>query len=779
MFNIDDVKKLFGLVEETNQKILNSKYTKIIKIINEDTKSYDPDFCKNKHLLYKIYSVILSPKQYIILSGNGGYGKTTTINAVLHSEKLSEYGIKFNNIINHRNFYDWTRIQNALVSSNSNFYIIDNFRELKTEDFYFVMDSLQEEKYKDKILLICRENHVKCQENDNFSVIDCNKYSYKFKDLKQILINLLSDNIDKIDKNNLNKMLDFIKKMPADSRNPFFVKLMANALIYHEKYNDIDEIFLQIKNLKKENKHNSKNFIYSLIKTLTGLTLKKNEKLLNELIYLDLILNETTFQTRDLEKILGNTVISNLTKEFCKYFDIFTKLNEKHYIHSIYSDFINETFENYSAKRKCDFFNDIKFKKIILKISHLLEMGKADPYNDKVKFLSYAHNIWNFCKKYMCADPDDNIFKNIDIEIKKIFIEFLNSYSFLLVKTYNNYWELKEAEEVQKQAVLLMALIEPQIYNPECIDKYYSSMSRYHNVFAKINLALALYSNLDSKQDCTKYFENAEKNLEAFAENLKHIDNDSRRLCRSEVLDYTKALADYKKSLNEIGIKKEIYINSALEEINNSESKSLKSLASFKISEDILNMGHLIDCLTNYDENAYYNIRMVLTSNKDSICEKLISNINAHIATLELKCIILFLIIYYNSKNEISSGSVKELYKTTQKIINFTYNSLVDDLMRQREILLLKIEFERLANGSSKNLHLIFNDKFKSLDTDDNRFKLMKNIILFLSKQFDDLNINEINECCLCYGIDKELFSQNVTGHEETLERILYKYLTM
>lgn len=424
MSSLDDAKKLIELVDTMNEKISNSKYTKITKIINEDTKSYDPDFCKNKQLLYKIYSVILSPKQYIILSGNGGFGKTTTINAVFHSEKLSEKGIKFNNIINQRNFYDWTRLQNALVSNNSNFYIIDNFRDLKTEDFYFIMENLQDDKYKHKILLICRENHVNCKENNNFSVIDCNKYSYRFKDLKQLFLNMLSDNINQIDRTNLNKMLSFIKNMPNYAKNPFFVKLMANAFIYHYNHNDIHEIFAQLEKFKRENKHDNKNYIYLLIKTVTGLTLKKNEKLLYELVYLCLILNETTFKVRDLELILGDKIISNSTKEFCEYFDIFTKLNEKHYIHSIYSDFIIESFKHYSEEQKCQFFNDIKFKTIIKKISHLLEMGKANPYSDKVKFLSYSHNIWNFCKKFISDQPGNNIFNNLDIETKKILLNF-------------------------------------------------------------------------------------------------------------------------------------------------------------------------------------------------------------------------------------------------------------------------------------------------------------------------------------------------------------------
>lgn len=349
----------------------------------------------------------------------------------------------------------------------------------------------------------------------------------------------------------------------------------------------------------------------------------------------------------------------------------------------------------------------------------------------------------------------------------------------MLVKTYDNYRELLEAEEVQKQAVFFMSLIEPQNYNPECIDKYYSSMSRYHNVSAKINLSLALFPNFDNEQDQVKYFSNAEKCLNEFNENLKYISNNSRRLCRSEVLDYTKALLNYKKSLNEIGTGRKVYIDSALNDINNSEKKSLESLVDFKISEEILKIDDLIDCLTNYNEQEYYKIRVKLTLNNASVCKKLMSDINAHIATLELKCIIMFLIMYYNYKNGISFDSFKDTVEKTKKIINFTYTSLVDDLMRQREMLLLKIEFERLIQGASENINLIFNDRFRSLDIDDNRFKLMKNIVLFLSRKFDDLNRNEINECCLCYGIDKKLFNIDINGHEETLEKILYKYLTM
>ncbi len=102
--------------------------------------------------------------------------------------------------------------------------------------------------------------------------------------------------------------------------------------------------------------------------------------------------------------------------------------------------------------------------------------------------------------------------------------------------------------------------------------------------------------------------------------------------------------------------------------------------------------------------------------------------------------------------------------------------------MRQRELLVLKIDFERVSGDVEaclNTLEKLFGDRYKLIGKDDNRLKLMKNIILLLCGVEDKLDFQEIAECCLAYSIDESLFSDHDIRRRQTAELLLYKYLTI
>ncbi len=785
----NSVKALFSAtedIERISEKVKKSKAIRIHKMIMEGTYTNSTCFCRNERLLYKIYSALLSQsKKYIIIFGCGGFGKTTAINAIMRCDGLSKENLQFSNIVNRRNFYKWTRLRTELLSGgDNNVFVVDNFRALEKKDLDYISNTLNDPNLYNKVILICRNNSIQCHSNSCYSLIDCNKYPYKTKILRELFTDSLTEQEKKVlPKSDFDNMLKNIKRLPPFAKNPFFVRLMAWSLVWNSTNGRLNEVFSNLNYLLTgDNAKNQDLFCYLLIENLMGFNSDETTHTLKGLIYLDLIVNETTFEKSELERIIQDTSIVSDSKEFCERFEIFTLLNGKHYIHSIYADFFDYKFMQYSISQKCSFFNDPVFKTVIKNISHLLDMGKANPYSDGIKYLPYAHNIWNFCHKYLCGIENVEIFKGLDIDIQKAFVDLLNSYSLMLVKTYDNTCELFEAESVQNDVIDLIQLISPQDYADDS-DLYFSTLTRYYNVNAKILLAFAVDTTSSEGDKRNSYFEAAENNLNLFEKSLGKINDEQNYLCRKEVLHYTTALKFYKKALYNTGNGRDQEISEALNQIKQSEQKSIEEMLTCAIPKSIVPIQTVVQCLKNYDSEELARIQQILFEKRSlNPVKTLTGKINAHIATLELKCIILCFRYYIIKQENAEDLCLMELYNEIKKTIDFTFSALTDDIMRQRELLVLKIDFERVSGDVEaclNTLEKLFGDRYKLIGKDDNRLKLMKNIILLLCGVEDKLDFQEIAECCLAYSIDKSLFSDHDIGRRQTAELLLYKYLTI
>lgn len=144
-----------------------------------------------------IYHVLLSHKRYVIIQGCGGYGKTTMIKLFAENEEMKSNKLRFAEVINRRDYYDWSRINNKLNADlSNNVFIIDNFNILSEED----LNCLNNHIYCNrniKFVLICRKNEVPVVGGNDYAIINCDKYKYNKKQLKKILFSKSEEKMQK------------------------------------------------------------------------------------------------------------------------------------------------------------------------------------------------------------------------------------------------------------------------------------------------------------------------------------------------------------------------------------------------------------------------------------------------------------------------------------------------------------------------------------------------------------------------------------------------------
>ncbi|MEE1125677.1 MAG: hypothetical protein U0L18_07035 [Acutalibacteraceae bacterium] len=109
----------------------------------------------------------------IILSGVGGYGKTTAMHIRFNKEENNRI------IYDRRNHSDWIRIKNNdLFPSEKKYLVIDNFRELEENDFKLVTELANRHNIK-KLVLLCRKSNIEIQ-NKYIQHIDLNEYGFDY-----------------------------------------------------------------------------------------------------------------------------------------------------------------------------------------------------------------------------------------------------------------------------------------------------------------------------------------------------------------------------------------------------------------------------------------------------------------------------------------------------------------------------------------------------------------------------------------------------------------------
>ena len=140
----------------------------------------------HQKLKYTLGGLLLNPKnKIIIISGVGGYGKTTVIHTIF--DKFENENTKI--IYDRRNQNDWIRIKNEdFYYNDSEFVVIDNFRELKQEELNDIEASIKNK----RIVLICRESHISTL-NEYTTHLNVNDFGFKWveNDVEEKILKVL------------------------------------------------------------------------------------------------------------------------------------------------------------------------------------------------------------------------------------------------------------------------------------------------------------------------------------------------------------------------------------------------------------------------------------------------------------------------------------------------------------------------------------------------------------------------------------------------------------
>ena len=266
----------------------------------------------------------------------------------------------------------------------------------------------------------------------------------------------------------------------------------------------------------------------------------------------------------------------------------------------------------------------------------------------------------------------------------------------------------------------------------------------------------------------------AEENLQNSWNEINKIENKKQQQSREEVMHYTSALLYYKKALCLNNNHRPGVMDQALRNINLSEDISINNLVEFMkdngINDQLTMM--LKNSLRNYNTTDYRQFKNNIYN--EPLYNELITKLNSHIATLELKCIILFLRLYFKDDfpNDINYETIEE----TEKIIEFTLDYLDNDVMRQRELKIVQIEFNRILRNKyiAKDFSNYIRDQNNEI-----RYTFMKNMIMLLTEDFK-INEAECQECCAAYSMDNKLFEKKNYNNlnKQIIEKYLYLLLT-
>ena len=746
--------EIICIIKQLFDKVIEK--SKIIKIHNSIKKIYSTDhlFCKNYWFLHNIYWYLLSNKKYIIIKGGGGYGKTTALKAIAECESVNNQFL-FHKIVNYKNFYERIRLFN---NNRNEILIIDNFDILtETQKDYFVNISCY-----NKFIFVCREFEFSILKNNSYHLIDCNKYSYRVRDLQRIIQSLNNKN-----KNYNKEISQLFKKFPQYGKNPFIAKVLAS--VWNNSNDQIKKraIINNINDLLNKDIEDEKEWIFLFIDLLMGFK-ELNNNLLNRLFDIIILTNDSNFNKVHLEDILkGTNIFDKKTKDFCEQHNIIISTsNNESYIHSIFVDFFKNKFHELNENEKSLFFNSENFQKILEKLNDSLEMGIAMPFNEKVQNLTYAHNIWVFCKEYITPDLNGLNLSLLSVSLIKKYIELLNSYTFMLVKMHNNFYELIEAENVQEQIIALMKRIKPDKFS-ELSDDYLTTLSRYYNIDAKIKLALAIHQQSYLDQTYRRLFKNIKIDLENFYNCTESIKNIALKNEREEIYWYTKALYNYKYSL---------YISNAYEKMQVLQTSMDAILLSEQIrlniikSKDYNTYEKITYCLKNKDYSQFNNLQRDLQMNY-----KLTEDIQSLCATWALKNIIKTLL--YINKNNYIGIDISDSSKSIIKEITFVYNIFIFDGMRRREILILKEFFQNYCTGKNSGMIELHNQDYLPENYNDMRYNLLILLLRVLTSE-ENIDSSDCIQVYQSYDINKSLLRNKKDNYTELI-KILYNYLTM
>lgn len=686
----DIIKDLKGNIEENKQKIDELWET------TENTIQIHP---KLKYTFGKL--ILNAQNKIIILSGVGGYGKTTAIHTIF--DKFEDEKNKI--IYDRRNYNDWIRLKNGeLYDNNFEFVIVDNFRELKQNELDIIKASIIEK----RIILVCRESNISIS-NEYTVLLNVNDFNFSYSK-------------EKIDKK-------LLKVLPSFLKVPLYYNLLSDF-----KYNTKDAINLinlYSTDQKNENQHEFVNDFLDIVFE----NLSDNDKEL--LTLFAMIVSDTIYDNHLLGNLLRKIDLSKYTsiddnifdelKELLNKYSVFinTNINSK-YFHSILSDYFIDRFK--INRLRIDFWNGVYFQSVLANINWKLEAGISQPFHKKVEYISYARNIIDFCIDYF-----DEIIENAnDIRLVKNILNFLNSYSYIYVKTFT---QVSEIEFLKKlQGIVVNAIkkdcVEKEWKKKLGDDHYNYSKAQFYTVSSKVNLCLAVNGNEFSIVDYEEALKLCDESKCAFS----LIMDEKKKNIREDVYCYTKSMILYKGALffdnfedfecdNKIINSKYELLNIALEYISDSEAKAIKDIK--------FNYSNLDFDFESYNIAQFNNI-------KDEI--KVSKTMGSYFSTLELKCII---------KSQLATIRPDE-NKDLDSMLRFTSNGFYsvignasqNDKMRFREVLLMQLLFENNEETKNKIIEILESEKcgIKRVENfEDRRFVFLK----ALAFKYIDLDITK------------------------------------
>ena len=654
----------------------------------------------HQKLKYTLGGLLLNPKnKIIIISGVGGYGKTTAIHTIF--DKFENENTKI--IYDRRNQNDWIRIKSEdFYYNDSEFVVIDNFRELKQEELNDIEASIKNK----RIVLICRESHVSTL-NEYTTHLNVNDFGFKWVE---------NDVEEKI-----------LKVLPSFLKVPLYYNLLSNFT-----YNTEDVIKYINDHSKNEHQHE---FIIGLLDIVFS-NLPDESK--NLLTIFAMVVSDSIYYTPHLEYLLreidletyesNNKNILNELNKVLEQYPVFTNKNIKSkYFHSVFSDyFIEKSMLN---ENNSEFYNGLYFQSVIANINWKLEAGISQPFHKKVEYISYARNIINNCFNSIeeiinCAE---------DIRLVKNFLNFLNSYSYIYLKTFNQVDEILFLQRLQD--AIISSLEKDDIQNrwKEHFgeDDYYYSKAQFFTVSSKVALCLAVNGNSFSIENYKTAFNLCEKSKLA----INELKDTRKRNIREDVYFYTKAMILYKGALFfdrfdcfncdniQINSKKDI-LKLSYNYITDSEKKAILDIKKC--------YNEYFDC--NSDDFFSYNI-----SKYNEIIDEIKTSkeMGSYLSTLELKCIIKSQLVRINSNEE---RKLKELFRfTSNGFYNVDGRASQNDKMRFREVLLMQLLFEKNEEAKNELTELLQCDITRVENFEDRRFMFLK----ALAFKYADINANE------------------------------------
>ena len=649
----------------------------------------------HQKLKYTLGELLLNPKnKIIIISGVGGYGKTTAIHTVF--DKFENENTKI--IYDRRNQNDWIRIKSEDFDyDGSEFVVIDNFRELNQEELNDIVANIINK----RIVLICRESHISTL-NEYTTHLNVNGFGFK------------------CDENDVEEKI--LKVLPSFLKVPLYYNLLSNF-----NYNTEDVIKYINDHSKNEHQHE---FIIGLLDIVFSELYDK----INLLTIFSMVVSDTIYDTLHLEylfreidlntyKSTNNSFLSELN-EILKKYPVFTNKNIKSkYFHSVFSDyFIEKSMLN---ENNSEFYNGLYFQSVIANINWKLEAGISQPFHKKVEYISYARNIINNCFNSIeeiinCAE---------DIRLVKNFLNFLNSYSYIYLKTFNQVDEILFLQRLQD--AIISSLEKDDIQNrwKEHFgeDHYYYTKAQFYTVSSKVALCLAVNGNSFSINNYEKAFNLCEKSKLAIDE----LNDTRKRNIREDVYFYTKAMILYKGALffdqfdcfncdnKQINSKKDI-LELSYKYITDSEKNAISDIKNY------------FDC-NSYDFYSY-NI-----SKYNEIIDEIKTSkeMGSFLSTLELKCIIKSQLVNIYSTEE---KELMELFRfTSNGFYNVNGYASQNDKMRFREVLLMQLLFEKNEGAKDKLTELLQSTITRVENFEDRRFMFLR----ALAFKYANIDTNE------------------------------------